>query len=273
MRLFEVDEDAHVVLDEFRGEANGVLRRDRAVGPHFERKLLVVGHLPQARRFDSVIDLAHRRVDGIHRNVADGQVFIEVAVGGHVAAAVLDAHFQLQLAAFATRGPIDVLIEHGEVRFFFDHRGGHHARLIHVDVNRLGLIGRKLERHLLQVEDDIGGIFHHARDGRKLMQHAFDFYRGHRGPFDRTEQCAAQRIAHGGAPAALKRLRGKTPELIGQRLQLGCQTLRLLKTLPHHVIYSLLPCGAGGAGCRAPGKNQITETRTTSSTTRRSFAR
>src|ERR1019366_7835933 len=40
-------------------------------------------------------------------------------------------------------------------------------------------------------------------------------------------------IAHGGAPSALERLRGKLSELVCERLEFGRQTLWFLKTFPH----------------------------------------
>src|SRR5712664_4381580 len=174
-------------------------------------------------------------MNGVHRDVADRQIFIIVAVGGHVAAAVLGAHLDLQLAAFADRRDVYALIEHREVRVFFDLRGRHRTGILHVDVNRLRQIGVQLDRNLLNVEDNIRGIFDHAGNRRKFVQYSFDFYRGDGCAFNRAEQRAPQRVPYGGAPAALKRLRGKPPVLLGQRLQFGCQTLRLLKTLPHRV--------------------------------------
>src|SRR6267154_4312711 len=234
-RLFEIDEDAHVVLDELGGKADGVLRRDRAVGPHFDHQLFVVGHLAETGGFDGVVDLAHRRVNAIHRNVADRQVFVVVAVGGHVAAAVLYTHLDLEFAAFADRGDIDALVKDGEVCVFLDLRRGDRTGLLDVDVNRLGQVGVELDRHLLQVEDDVRGILDHAGDRRKFVQHTFDLYGGDGRAFNRTEQRATQRVSYRRAPAALKRLRGKPPVLLGGRRQLGRQTLRLLKTLPHRV--------------------------------------
>ena len=125
------------------------------------------------------------------------------------------------------------LIEHGEIRVLFDHRGSNHAGIFDVDVNRLRQIGVELERNLLQVEDDVCGVLHHAGNRRELVQHALDLHGGDGRALDRAEQRAAQSVAHRGAPAALERLRVEFPELIGQRLEIGRQTLRFLKTFPH----------------------------------------
>ena len=166
-----------MVLDQLGGEADGVLRSDGAVGPDFEHQLFVIGHLAETRGFDRVVDLAHRRVDRIHGDVADGQILVEVAVGAHVAAAVLDAHFELQLAAFADGGDVDGLVEDGEIGVFFDHGGGDHAGIFGVERDGLGLIGVQLQRNLLQVENDVGGIFDHAGNGAEFVQHALDLAR------------------------------------------------------------------------------------------------
>src|SRR6266851_2380627 len=64
-RLFKVDEDAHVVLDELGGEADGILRGDCSVGPHFNHQLFIVGHLTETGGFDGVVHLAHWRMHAV----------------------------------------------------------------------------------------------------------------------------------------------------------------------------------------------------------------
>src|SRR5207302_11188550 len=91
--------------------------------------------------FDGIVNLAHRRVNAVDRDVTDGQIFVVVAVRGHIAAAVLGAHLDLELAAFADRGNVNALIEHGEVRVFLDLRRGDRTSLLDVDVNRLRQVG------------------------------------------------------------------------------------------------------------------------------------
>src|SRR5882762_4865563 len=239
--LFKVDEDAHVILDQLGRESNRVLRSDGAVGPHFNHQFFVVGHLAETSGFDRVVDLAHWRVNGVHRDITDRQILVVVAVRGHVTAAILGAHLDLQLAAFADRGDVYALIEHRKVRILFDLRRRHRAGILHINVNRLRQIGVQLDRNLLNIEDNVRGVLDDTGNRRKFVQHSFDFHRGDGCAFNRTEQRASQRVPYRGAPAALKRLRGKPPVLFGQRLQLGCQTLWLLKTLPHRVPSFWLP--------------------------------
>src|SRR5271165_229139 len=214
-RLFKVDEDAHMVFDEFGGQTDGILRGDRAVGPHFDHQLFVVGHLAETGGFDGVVYLAHRRVNAVHRDVADGQVFVVVAVGSDITASVFDAHFDLQLAAFANGGDVYALVQDGEVLVLFDLRGGNRAGLLDIDVNRLRQVGVELDGHLLQVEDNVRGVFDHAGDRGEFVQHALDFHRGDGRALDGTEKRATQGIAYGGSPAALKRLRGEATVLFG----------------------------------------------------------
>src|SRR5262249_9691155 len=152
-----------------------ILRSERAVGPHFDHQLFVVGHLAETSGFDGVVDFTHRRVDAVDGNVANGQIFVVVAVGSNVAAPVLDAHFDLKLATFTDRGDVHALIEHREVRVFFDVRGSDWTGLLDVEINRLRQIGVQLDWHLLQVEDDVGRILDHAGNRRKFVQYPLDF--------------------------------------------------------------------------------------------------
>ena len=85
--FLEVDEDRHVVLQQLRGLADRILRRDGAVGPDFDGQLVVVGHLAETGGLDGVVDLADRRVDRVDRDVAERQILVEVAVGADIAAA------------------------------------------------------------------------------------------------------------------------------------------------------------------------------------------
>src|SRR5258708_795617 len=102
-RLLEVDEDTHVVLYQLRGQADGILRRDRPVGPDLDHQLFVVGHLAETRRFDRVVHLAHRGMHAVDGDVTNRQVLVVIAVCRHVAAAVLRTHLNLQLSTLADR--------------------------------------------------------------------------------------------------------------------------------------------------------------------------
>src|SRR5208282_5864438 len=89
--------------------------------------------------------------------------------------------------------------------------------------------------NLLQVQDDVGGVFHHSRNRREFVQHALDLHRGDRRAFDRAQQRSPQPVSDRGTPAPFKRLRRKPAVPLRQRFQLRRKTLRFLKSLPHPV--------------------------------------
>ena len=63
--------------------------------------------------------------------------------------------------------------------------GAHFTCLIDADDQRLGVVAVQLQRNLLQVEDDVGGIFHDAGNRRELVEHTVDLHCGDRGAFNR----------------------------------------------------------------------------------------
>ena len=180
---------------------------------------------------------------GIDRNETDAEILVEILVGGSVAAAALQAHFHVELAAFADGGDVDVFVENFDVAVGFDHAAGDHAGLIRAQVDRFRRIAGELERNLLEVEDDVGRVLDHAGDRLELVQHAFHLHRGDGRAFDRAQQHAPQGVAHGGAEAALKRLRPEHAVFVGEAGGIGCETFRFLKTLPKH-LFLLRPFGS-----------------------------
>src|SRR5258706_5748821 len=98
-------------------------------------------------------------MNGIDGNESKAEILIEILVGGGVAAAALQAHFHVELAAFADGRDVDVFIENLNVAIGFDHAAGHYARLIRAKVNRLRRVAAQLEWNLLEVKDDVGRIF------------------------------------------------------------------------------------------------------------------
>ncbi len=106
-----VDEDREVVPQKRRGEADGVRRRDRAVGPDFEDQPVVVGGLPDAGRLDVVVDAPDGRVHRIDRDVADAHVVVEVLVGRDVAPSGRDAQLGAQLTVLREGGDRRVRIQ------------------------------------------------------------------------------------------------------------------------------------------------------------------
>jgi hypothetical protein len=81
-----------------------------------------------------------------------------------------------------------------------------------------------LDREVLDVEQDLGGVFHHARNGRELVQHALDGHEGDGRPRDGGQQHAPERVAQRSAVAPLQRLNYESPVILSD---LHCFNLRL----------------------------------------------
>ncbi len=132
------------------------------------------------------------------------------------------------------RGDVRLGLEDLDTLVHLDVLGAHDARLLHAEIERAALLRVHLERDLLEVEDDVGGILHHARNRRELVQHAVDLHGGDGGAFNRRQQHATQRVADGGAEAALERLRVEPAEPVRQGLALELEPLGSLKSSPEH---------------------------------------
>src|SRR5205823_4576956 len=131
--------------------------------------------------------------------------------------------------------------------------GGDYARLVGLQVDRFRSVAVELERDLLQVQDDVGGVFHYTGDRLELMQHTLDLDGGNGRALDRAEEHATQGVAHGGAESALEGLRPEASIFIGESLGVGGETFRFLKTLPKcHFVLLLRPFGSRWP--RSPGK-------------------
>src|SRR6476646_8032304 len=173
---------------------------------------------------------------GVDGNPADAEVLVEILVGGDVAAAALHAQFHVQLSALGHRGDVRFRLENLDVRVTLDILRAYDAGLVDAQVERLRVIDVQLQRNLLEVQDDVGGVFDHTGNRRELVEHAVDLHRRNGGAFNRREQDAPQRVANGGAETALERLRVEAAEPVGECFALEFETLGPLKTFPKHCV-------------------------------------
>ena len=114
--------------DEALGRSReGLLGRDGAVRLDLDGQLVVVGHLADAGVLHVVVDLAHGREDGVHRDDPDGHLL--GALRGEVAHAALDREVQLDGHPIGVEGHQLLLGVDGlDIRGFDDVGGGHRAR-------------------------------------------------------------------------------------------------------------------------------------------------
>ena len=127
----------------------------------------------------------------VNRDVTDAEIFVEVPVRGNVPAAILDSHFDLKGSAFADCADVDILVEKLDIGVVFDVSRSVNTGLSPFEIDRFSLFAVQLEWNLLQVENDIGCIFDHARDRRKLVQDAFDLHGSNRSALNGREQNTA----------------------------------------------------------------------------------
>src|SRR5204863_829387 len=120
----------------------------------------------------------HRRVNRVDRDVAERQIGVGIAVRDGVAAAALETRLELERAFLRQRRDVRGRVEDLNVRIFFEVGGGDDARSLLLEVERLRTGSVKLERNLLEVEDDVGHVLDHALQRGKLVQHAFDAHGG-----------------------------------------------------------------------------------------------
>ncbi len=171
---------------------------------------------------------------GIDGNEAESKIFVKILVCRNVATPLLQAKLHFNLPAFADGRNVNILIQDLNIAVSFDHSAGDNTRLISAQIDHLRRVPGKLERDLLQVKNNVCGIFDDTGNRLKLVQHTFDLDRGDRCSLNRRKQYPPQRIANGGAESALERLRPEVTILVSQRFRVHRQALRFLKTLPEH---------------------------------------
>src|SRR3984885_2058139 len=103
LRLFEIDEDVELILQDARRIGERVFRADGAVGLDRQRELVIVEDLALAGILDLVRHLAHRRVETVDRDQTDRRIFRAIALGRHIALAGVDREFHADLGALVER--------------------------------------------------------------------------------------------------------------------------------------------------------------------------
>ena len=70
------------MLQDRSGLLKCVVGRDAAVGPDHQNKFVVVGNLPNAGRFNAVLDETHGREEGVDRDNPNRLLFLLVLTPG-----------------------------------------------------------------------------------------------------------------------------------------------------------------------------------------------
>ena len=208
----QVGDQRHEVAQRVAGRRQRVARRDRTVGLDLERELVVVGGLLDAGGLHRERHPAHGREDGVDRDEPDGRRAL-VALGREVAAALLDGEVDGEAALGVHRGQVQLGVEDLDVGGGLDVAGGDLTGTAGVEAQGHRLVGRAREHEVLDVEDEVGDVFLHARDDVELVQGLVEAHLRDRGARDRREQRAAQAVAERVAEARLERRDGELLEV------------------------------------------------------------
>ncbi|MPN40192.1 hypothetical protein SDC9_187728 [bioreactor metagenome] len=87
-----------------------------------------------------------------------------------------------------------------------DIRCGNRALLVHGQEQHLRFPVLGLEENLLQVQDDVGDVFHNAVDGGELVHGSIDLDGGNGRAFQRGEEHAPEGVANSMTITGFKRL-------------------------------------------------------------------
>jgi len=216
--LFEVDPNRELFLQDLGGKRDGILRIDRAVGPHLEGEFVVVGYLSDARVLDGVVDFADRREQGVDRDGSDGHGGRLVSLGGDVASADVDREFHRQRALLIKDRDEMVGVQNLEAIDEFDVASVDGPRTFFVDPDGVRACAVRFEDDLFEVQDDVADVFDDVGHCGELVQSAFDADGGDGRALERGKQHAAERVADGDAEAAFERFAGELGVQIIRRL-------------------------------------------------------
>src|SRR5438552_5000862 len=162
--------------DQADQRAEGVARRrqslprgDRPVGLDVKDEAVVVRRLLHAGRFHRERHPPHGREDRVDRDDADGRRSL-VALGRDVAPPPLHGHVHGQSALPVQGGDHQVGAQDLHLGRRLHVAGRDRGRASHVQAQRDGLVGVDTQHQVLEVEDDVGYVLLHAREGGELVE-------------------------------------------------------------------------------------------------------
>ena len=191
------------------GATDGFFRVDGAVGLDVDDQLVEVGALFHAGRVHHVGHATHGREGRVQLQAADRAALL-FERGAIRRRAVATAAFNTQgHGEFAGLGQVrehQLRVHDFDVVVRVDVAGRDRSRAF-LRQAQLGAVTRvHLERHLLEVQQDVDHVFLHTFDGGVLVQHAFDLDLGDRGARHGRQQHTTQGVAERVAEAPLERL-------------------------------------------------------------------
>ncbi len=200
--------EQHEVVDQDLGSfLQRAFRIDAAVRGQLDGELLVVRLLFHAGVVHAVLHVLDGCEDGIDEDGTDGRALHFVLLGGHIAAALADGEFHVQLHVVLHAADHELRVQHLETGGVLADVGGGEAVLTansEVEFLVVHVLKLAAEAYLLEVEHDLGDILDDALDGAELMLDTVDAQAGDGEAFQAAEQDAAEGVADGDAIAGLQ---------------------------------------------------------------------
>jgi hypothetical protein len=135
--LLEINEDAHLILENLSGIRHRIIRFHAAIGMNFKDNPVVVGSLTDARIGHGEIHFLDRREHGIDKNCVNRRALLLVAFRRHVAPAKFDHHFHFELRVARQCRDFVLGIQNFDARGRADIFGVNNPGSLGVDAQRL----------------------------------------------------------------------------------------------------------------------------------------
>ena len=205
LRLFEVDKDRQLVLENTSSIRHCVFTADRAICLDVQRQLVIIENLTFTGVLDLVRHLANRRIEAVNRDKPDWSIFCTIAVGRHIALAGVDGEFHADFSAFVQRADDVIRVKDLDIADSLNVASRNDAWAFLADDHALRALAFHADGDFLDVQNDIRNVFADARDRREFMQNAIDLNGGHGSAAKRRQKHATQSITERQTETAFQR--------------------------------------------------------------------
>ncbi len=150
----------------------------------------------------------------------------------NIAFTVINGEFDVQRRTIIKMAQLEIRVKDFDVGTGFDLTRGDSTRTGRFKRHFLRTFGMHAHTHGLDIQDDVGDIFTHARDRRKFVQYTVDLDRSNRRTLERRQQNATQRVTQSLTKTALQRFRHDRTDAAGIRTRSNIKLGRLNQFLP-----------------------------------------
>lgn len=180
---------------------------DRAVGPDLQRETVIVGDLTDAHIVHRVVDLHHRRVNGIDGDLPDNSArILLVAVGLHIAPALVEGNAHKEAAVLAEACDMQVRVEDFNVGIGFDIRRRNFLFAGRLDVDDFGAVAVQFSDESFDIQNNFCDVLLDAGIVENSCETPSILDRLHRNARQGRQHNAPKGIPKGDAVTSFQRL-------------------------------------------------------------------